>query len=90
MQDEQTLLENGFLHHHEWDWWHIGIKHFRKEINGKVFRAYVIDYNGPVYVSMGEVITSDGMVRRWHDCSSPGSVAMTIDMIAFDFNRKVG
>lgn len=83
MQNEQTLLKLGFKHHPEWDFEEIGAKHYRKEISGKVFRAYEVNFNGPTsYVSLGEVITPDGKVKRWRDCCSSGSVARKINSSA--------
>lgn len=79
MQNEQTLIELGFSRHPDWDFQETQAKHFRKEVNGKVYRAYVVDCNGPVYVSLGEVITPDGKVTRWQDCCSVGSVARKIN-----------
>lgn len=78
MQTEQTLIELGFSRHPEWDFEETGARHYRKEVNGKVFRAYEIDCNGPKYVSLGEVSTPDGKVKGWRDCCSLGSVARKI------------
>jgi hypothetical protein len=74
MQNEQTLIELGFDRYPEWDSKDTGTKHYFKVVRGKVFRAYEVTCNGPVYVTMGEVSTLDGKVKRWMDCCSEGSV----------------
>lgn len=79
MQDTSTLIELGFERFPEWDTKTTGTNHFRKEINGKIFRAFEVNFNGPVsYVTMGEVTTADGRVKRWMDCCSAGSVLKKI------------
>lgn len=81
MQNEQVLIALGFSRHPEWDFKSTGWKNYRIEIEGKVFRAYEITCNGPVYVSLGEVVNKDGIVKRWIDCCSFASVARHIGLV---------
>jgi len=79
MQNENTLIELGFYHYPQWDGEFTRTKHYRKETpDGRIFRAAVIKSNGPQYVSIGEVCTPDGKVKRWKDCCSDGSVNRAI------------
>lgn len=75
MNNEQTLLDLGFVPYSKWDFKETGTKHYRLEKDGKVFRAYVQLYNPPTYVVIGEVTNLEkGLVRRWVDCVSECSV----------------
>lgn len=78
MQNEQTLIELGFSRHKDWDSEDGVIQAFRL-VSDKIFRAHVVDCNGPTYVCLGEVVTNDGKVKRWMDCGSAGSVARKIN-----------
>jgi hypothetical protein len=81
MNNEQTLLDLGFVHHPDWDWDNCGIKHYRLENDGIVYRAWVEDCNPPIdYVIIGVVShLQKGLVKRWKDCVSEGSVKRFID-----------
>ena len=74
--DENELLRIGFVRHSKWDWASPPTKHYRLNKNGKVFRAYVQHNNPPIiYVVLGVVVEeSRGIVDKWRDCVSPGSV----------------
>lgn len=74
MNNEQTLIDLGFQPHPDWDFTDIGVKHFRLQKGDSTFRAFVCDCNPPVYVQIGQVINGAGIVSRWKDCVSPGSV----------------
>ena len=70
----------GFTHHPEWDFGDIGVKNYRAENTNGIWRAHVIDYNGPItYVSLGRVVNEDGKVDRWRNCVSDGSVNRKIN-----------
>lgn len=74
VQDKEVLNELGFVRHPEWDWKENGTEHYKLEKYGKIFRAYVVECNGPIpYISMGVVCSDDGKVERWMDCCSDGS-----------------
>ncbi len=74
MQDKEVLNELGFVRCPEWDWTDPITEHYKLEKYGKVFRAYVVECNGPIpYVQMAVVTTPDGK-GRWMDCCSDGSV----------------
>lgn len=82
MQTEQTLLDLGFQRHPDWDFTSTDTKNFRKEMpDGSVFRAYVVDCNGPEYVRLGKVVSPSGLVSGWRDCCSNGSVARKISSV---------
>ena len=53
-------------------------KHYRLEKEGIIFRAFVVECNGPVYVVLGVVIKANGIVDRWRDCISEGSIERKI------------
>ena len=61
MQNTETLINLGFERYPIWDYDDPITKHYRKEMNGKVFRAYEFTCNGPVYVIMGE-LSLDGTI----------------------------
>jgi hypothetical protein len=82
MQDENTLISLGFVHYPDWDFEGTKDKNYRKDINKTSFRAYVVDCNGPLYVSMGQVVTKDGKVKNWLDCASFGSVERKINKLS--------
>lgn len=88
MQNVQTLLDLGFERFPEWDYSDPITKHYRKEMNGKVFRAYEVSCNGPVYVMMGEVSTKDGKVKSWMDCCSNGSVERKMEKCMQNRDKK--
>lgn len=75
LNDEAELLRIGFVRHPDWDWIDPVTEHYRLERNGKVFRAYVQHNNQPIYAVLG-VVTKElgGIVDRWRDCCSSGSV----------------
>ncbi len=86
MQTEKTLLDLGFKHHPEWD---MEIKDYNgkvssvtrnyKLVTGKiVWRAKPETNNGTPYVIMGKVVSHSGLVDRWRDCCSNGSVERKI------------
>lgn len=80
MNNEQTLLDLGFMHHPDWDFTNNGTKNYRLDTtDGLVFRAYVQLNNPPVYVVIGRIVGSNGIVGRWKDCVSEGSVKRFID-----------
>lgn len=79
MNNEQTLLQLGFIRFPDWDYKEIGADHYRLDKSDKVFRAYVMHHNPPTYVIIGEVTTPCGIVKRWKDCVSIDSVARFIN-----------
>lgn len=80
MNNENTLLNLGFTHYPDWDFKETGSKHYRFDYGGKLFRAYVQNSNDPVYVIIGEVVNEGkGLVKRWKDCVSSGSVKRFIE-----------
>lgn len=79
MQNEQTLIDLGFKRYPEWDFKSNGQRHYMKVVGNKTFRAYAIECNGPTYVTLGEVISPSGIVTRWMDCCSDGSVQRKIN-----------
>ena len=58
MNNEQTLISLGFRHYKMWD--SSQTKHYRLEKEGIIFRAFVVECNGPVYVVLGVVIKANG------------------------------
>jgi hypothetical protein len=74
MQNETTLLDLGFTHHPDYDFNHTGCKGYRLELNGKVWRARIEDTLKPIGISLGMVVKKNGVVDRWRDCFSDGSV----------------
>lgn len=86
MQTEKTLIDLGFKHHPEWDMEiknHIGkvesvVKNYKLVTNKVVWRAKPELNNGTPYVIMGKVVSDSGLVDRWRDCCSVGSVERKI------------
>ena len=80
MNNKDTLLALGFDRFPDWDFENSGAEAFRLIKSGFVFRAHVVDCNGPVeYVTLGVVVSEDGKVKKWMDCVSDGSVERKIE-----------
>lgn len=75
---KSILLDLGFAHHPEWDYKEINVPNYRAEIEGNVWRAFIMDSNGLPYVILGRVTTPEGRVDRWRDCVSEGSIERKI------------
>tara|TARA_R110002020_G_scaffold318905_7_gene534554 strand:- start:8572 stop:8835 length:264 start_codon:yes stop_codon:yes gene_type:complete len=86
MQTEQTLIDLGFKRHPKWDTEtknHIGkatdvTPHYKMIGPKAVWRAKPEVNNGIPYVIMGMVVSESGLVDRWRDCCSEGSVERKI------------
>lgn len=81
---EQTLLDNGFTRHPEWDYGTPGTRshtpHYRLVTPHGTFRAYEMRDNPPLYVRLGKIVNEAGQVSAWGwlDCVSNGSVARKV------------
>lgn len=83
LNDEYELIRIGFVRYPDWDWNDPQTEHYRLERNGKVFRAYVNHNNPPIYSVLGIVIEEKrGIVDKWRDCCSPGSVERKVINLA--------
>lgn len=85
MQNEKTLIELGFKRHPEWDSETTESPNYRLEFKGLIFRAHVWNEkqgyrNEHQFVGLGVVIKDTGLVDRWRDCCSNGSVKRKIDI----------
>lgn len=86
MQTEQTLIDLGFKRHPEWDFEikdYTGkvidvIPHYKMIGSKAVWRAKPEVNNGTPYVILGMVVSESGLVDRWRDCCSVGSVERKI------------
>ena len=74
MQNEKTLLELGFTHYADFDFKSTGCKGYIIKVNGTTWRARVEDTLKPTGISLGKVVKPVGIVDRWRDCFSDGSV----------------
>ena len=79
MNNEQTLINLGFIRYPEWDYKSSGAEHYRLDKEGKTFRAYVNRVCGPpVFIEFGEVVNEKGHCT-FRDCVSEGSVQRKLD-----------
>lgn len=77
--DEKELTRLGFERHPEWDFKETGTESYRLVTEKAMYRAHVTRCNGPVYVNLGVIVDKDrGIVDRWRDCCSTGSVELKI------------
>lgn len=83
MQDVNTLIELGFTHFPNWD---RGCKHYRLDIRGKTIRA--VEWGASkgfpdekTFISAGVVVNDKGIVDRWRDLCSNGSVSGFVNSI---------
>lgn len=77
MQNEQTLVDLGFIENPEWYCEATENKVFSLSVNGKMFIAFVNYWEQTQYVTMGVFIKEKGnsfVVDRWRQCCSSGSV----------------
>lgn len=82
MQNEKTIIDLGFKRHPEWDIEiknHIGkvvsiTPNYKLTTNKIIWRAKPEVNNGAPYIIMGKVVSDKGLVDRWRDCCSDGSV----------------
>ena len=83
LNDEAELIRLGFVRHPDWDWVDPPTEHYRLEKNDKIFRAFVCHNNPPIYCQLGVVINEKrGIVDRWRDCVSSGSVERKLGNLA--------
>lgn len=85
MQNENTLIQAGFVHYPEWDF-PDGHKNYRLDIKGKSIRAHVWDSstgfaNEKAFVSVGIVVKEKGIVDRWRDICSDGSLSRFLNAL---------
>lgn len=83
MQNENTLLELGFIHFKEWDSERVDMKNYKLEFNNKIFRAIIYDAstgfpNNKTFVTI-EICVNNNKVDRWIDCCSSNSVSKFIN-----------
>lgn len=79
MQNEETLKQAGFKRWPAWDFKEIDAKGYRLDFKGKTFRAYVREIKTNPFVCMGVVVRDGGIVDRWRDCCSEGSIQKHIE-----------
>ena len=89
MQDKQTLLDLGFIRHKEWENKQFTMERYRLDLDGLTFSAHVYGpdqgFHGEnTFVTIGLVVDGSGIVSRWIDCCSPGSVKRKINQIRVD------
>lgn len=86
MQNVNTLIELGFQHYPDWDGKETGDKHYRLDVNGKTVRA--VEWgkskgfpNEKTFISAGVVQNDKGVVDRWRDLCSDGSVSRFLNAL---------
>lgn len=77
--DEAELIRLGFKRFSDWDFKDPITEAYRLNTKTSIYRAHVTRCNGPVYANLGIVIDEQrGIVDRWRDCVSSGSVERKI------------
>lgn len=86
MQNIETLIKLGFRHYPDWDNKETGTENYRIEINGTIIRA--VEWgashgypNEKTFISAGIVRNGKGVVDRWRDFCSEGSISRFINSI---------
>ncbi len=87
IQTDKDLIELGFIEYTKWNNKTDSRLYYRLVKNGIIIRAFCETNNGSPYVQLGVVVNDDrGIVDRWRDCCSNGSVKTVVNNILLNKN----